>query len=192
MLFEFQNVTKTYGSVTALDDLSVAVPEGAIGLLGPNGSGKTTMIRGLLGLIPVDRGSGQILGMDFQKRQLDIRRAVGFAPEDECLFPGVVGVEFVGYAGELVGMRPKDALQRAHHLSFEVRVKDGVAAMARGLLAAGCVTEVRDDLLLVRVPDGQSGDLVWKVAAAERRQIRYLRPQRSTLEEVFLQAVEPT
>jgi ABC-2 type transport system ATP-binding protein len=302
MLFEFQNVTKTYGSVTALDDLSVAVPEGAIGLLGPNGSGKTTMIRGLLGLIPVDRGSGQILGMDFQKRQLDIRRAVGFAPEDECLFPGVVGVEFVGYAGELVGMRPKDALQRAHevldyvglgearyrkvesystgmkqrlklasaivhdprmlildeptngmdpqgreevielardlahnkgmsllfsshllpdveavcdhvvvlgggklltqgsirelkrahHLSFEVRVKDGVAAMARGLLAAGCATEVRDDLLLVRVPDGQSGDLVWKVAAAERRQIRYLRPQRSTLEEVFLQAVEPT
>jgi ABC-2 type transport system ATP-binding protein len=43
MLFEFENVTKTYGSVTALDDLTVAVPPGAIGLLGPNGSGKTPM-----------------------------------------------------------------------------------------------------------------------------------------------------
>ena len=47
---------------------------------------------------------------------LDIRRAVGFAPEDECLFPHVVGVGFVAYAGELVGMRPHDALQRAHEV----------------------------------------------------------------------------
>ena len=99
MLFQFEDVTKTYGPVTALDNLSVTVPIGAIGLLGPNGSGKTTMIRTLLGLIPVDRGSGEILGMDFRRRQLDIRRVVGFAPEDECLFPHVVGVEFVAYAG---------------------------------------------------------------------------------------------
>ena len=85
----------------------------AIGLLGPNGSGKTTMIRTLLGLIPVDNGTGEILGMDFRRQQLDIRTMVGFVPEDECLFPQVVGVEFVGYAGELVGMSTKDALQRA-------------------------------------------------------------------------------
>src|SRR5579863_9940947 len=88
-LFQLDGVTKTYGAVTALNDLSFAVPAGAIGLLGPNGSVKTTMIRTLLGLIPVDAGSGQILGMDFRHRQLDIRRAVGFAPEDECLFPRV-------------------------------------------------------------------------------------------------------
>ena len=57
-LFQFQDVTKTYGPITALNNLSLAVPPGAVGLLGPNGSGKTTMIRALLGLIPVDRGSG--------------------------------------------------------------------------------------------------------------------------------------
>ena len=74
------------------------------------------MIRTLLGLIPVDSGSGEVLGMDFRRRQLDIRRQVGFAPEDECLFPHVVGVEFVAYAGELVGMSPNDALQRAHEV----------------------------------------------------------------------------
>ena len=90
----------------ALDNLSVSVPEGAIGLLGPNGSGKTTLIRTLLGLIPIDRGAGEILGMDFRRQRLDIRRAVGFAPEDECLFPRVEGVGFVAYAGELVGMAP--------------------------------------------------------------------------------------
>ncbi len=116
MLFQFEGVTKTYGSVVALDNLSVSAPKGAIGLLGPNGSGKTTMIRTLLGLIRVDRGSGQVLGMDFRRRQLDIRQAVGFVPEDECLFPHVVGVEFVAYAGELVGMSTKDAMQRPHEV----------------------------------------------------------------------------
>ena len=116
VLFQFENVTKTYGAITALNNLSVTVPPGAIGLLGPNGSGKTTMIRTLLGLIPVDSGSGEVLGMDFRRRQLDIRRVVGFAPEDECLFPHVVGVEFVRYAGELVGMSAGDGLQRAHEV----------------------------------------------------------------------------
>ncbi|HEV8001780.1 MAG TPA: ABC transporter ATP-binding protein, partial [Planctomycetaceae bacterium] len=116
MLFQFEGVTKTYGRVVALDNLSVSAPAGAIGLLGPNGSGKTTMIRSLLGLTRVDRGSGQVLGMDFRRRQLDIRRSVGFVPEDECLFPHVVGVEFVTYAGELVGMSTKDAMQRAHEV----------------------------------------------------------------------------
>ena len=116
MLFRLQGVTKTYGKVTALRDLSVAMPEGAIGLLGPNGAGKTTMIRTLLGLIPVDAGGGEVLGMDIRARRLDIRQAVGFVPEDECLFPGVEGVEFVAYAGELGGMRTKDAMQRAHEV----------------------------------------------------------------------------
>jgi ABC-2 type transport system ATP-binding protein len=300
MLFQLENVTKTYGAVTALDHLSVTVPTGAIGLLGPNGSGKTTMIRTLLGLIPVDSGSGEILDMDFRRRQLDIRRAVGFAPEDECLFPGVEGVEFVGYAGELVGMSTKDALQRAHevldyvglgearyrkvetystgmkqrlklasaivhdpkllildeptngmdpagrddilelsrdlahnkgmslvfssHLlpdveavceyvvvlgsgrvltqgkiqelkqvhnqCFEVRLKADMAPFAHRLTALGCTTEMRDDVLLVQVPLGRSPQILWQTAAEERKQIRYLRPQRSTLEEVFLKAVD--
>src|SRR5205085_2987190 len=44
------------------------------------------------------------------------RRYVGFAPEDECLFPQVAGVDFVAYAGELVGMSRKDALQRSHEV----------------------------------------------------------------------------
>ncbi|HWY86135.1 MAG TPA: ABC transporter ATP-binding protein, partial [Gemmataceae bacterium] len=116
MLFHLDALTKTYGAITALNNLSMTVPAGAIGLLGPNGSGKTTLIRVLLGLITIDHGSGEILGKDFRRRQLDIRREVGFAPEDECLFPRIVGVDFVAYAGELVGMKSKDAMQRAHEV----------------------------------------------------------------------------
>ncbi|MGA2582734.1 MAG: ABC transporter ATP-binding protein [Tepidisphaeraceae bacterium] len=302
VLFQLEGVTKTYGAVTALNDLSLSVPFGPIGLLGPNGSGKTTMIRTLLGLIPVDAGSGQILGMDFRHQQLDIRRAVGFAPEDECLFPRVEGVGFVAYAGELVGMTYKDAMARAHevldyvglgearyrmvetystgmkqrlklasaivhdpkllildeptngmdpagreeilqlardlahnkgmsllfssHLlpdveavcdhivvlgggklltqgdlqqlkqvhnrCFEVRLKLDGNGFSQRLSALGCTVESHDDLLLVQIPEGKSPQMLWQTALEEKQQIRYLRPQRSTLEEVFLKAVEQT
>ena len=49
---------------------------------------------------------------------------------------------------------------------------------------------MRDDLLLVQIPEGKSPQMLWEVAAEQQQQIRYLRPQRSTLEEVFLKAVE--
>src|SRR5438128_9201327 len=116
MLFALHDVTKTYGKITALRQLSVSVPAGAVGLLGPNGAGKTTLIRTLLGLITTDSGGGQVLGMDIHSQRLDIRQAVGFAPEDECLFPGVAGIESVAYAGELCGMNWKHAMQRAHEV----------------------------------------------------------------------------
>src|SRR6516225_2384388 len=124
MLFELRDITKTYGPVTALRRLSVEVPEGAVGLLGPNGSGKTTLIRSVLGLITMDAGDGRVLGLDIRGQQLEIRQAVGFVPEDECLFPSVAGVEFVGYAGELGGMSRKDAMQRAHEVLDYVGLRE--------------------------------------------------------------------
>jgi len=116
LLFRLEGLTKKYGKVTALNGLGVEVPVGAVGLLGPNGAGKTTMIRSLLGLIELDAGEGEVLGLDIRKQPLAIRQVVGFAPEDECLFPGVDGVGFVGYAGELAGMGRTDAMQRAHEV----------------------------------------------------------------------------
>ena len=155
MLFELHDVTKTYGRITALRQLSVAVPPGAVGLLGPNGAGKTTLIRTLLGLIPVDAGGGEVLGMDLRGRRLDIRQAAGFVPEDECLFPGVPGVEFVAYAGALCGMSRADALQRAHEVLNYVglgearyrRVESYSTGMKQRLKLAAAV--VHDPRLLV-------------------------------------------
>lgn len=299
MLFQLKDITKTYGSVTALRNLSVEVPEGAVGLLGPNGAGKTTLIRTLLGLIVIDRGEGMVLDMDIRVRQLDIRQRVGFVPEDECLFPAVEGIEFVAYAGELAGMARKDAMQRSHevldyvglgearyrrvesystgmkqrlklasaivhdprllildeptngmdpagrqevidlakdlahnkgmsllfssHLlpdveavcdhvvvlgrgsllaqgliqdlkqvhkrHYEVRVKNDPDRFARAVSARGCRVETREDALIVELPLEETEEILWKTAAASGEQIRFLRPQRSTLEEVFLEAV---
>jgi ABC-2 type transport system ATP-binding protein len=299
MLFRLSNVTKTYGPVTALRQLSVEVADGAVGLLGPNGAGKTTLIRTLLGLITLDAGEGEVLGMDIRIRRLDVRQAVGFMPEDDCLFPAVPGVGFVAYAGELCGMGPADAMQRAHevlnyvgldearyrrvesystgmkqrlklaaalvhdprllildeptngmdpagrqdmielardlahgkgmsllfssHLLPDVEaVCDHVLVLGRGaLLAQGAIAELKEvhagayevrlkgdpgaflsrlreagaearphgDVLQVHLPHGQAPALLWRIADELGEQIRYLRPQRSSLEDVFLQAV---
>ena len=159
MLFQLDQVTKTYGRITALDNLSVEVPEGAVGLLGPNGSGKTTMIRTLLGLITIDRGDGRVLDRNIRRDQFDIRRHVGLAPEDECLFPGLPGIEFVAYAGELCGMSRTDGMQRAHEVldytgvgEFRYRRVDGYSTgmKQRIKIAAALVHDPR--LLILDEP----------------------------------------
>jgi ABC-2 type transport system ATP-binding protein len=82
-------------------------------------------------------------------------------------------------------------LKQIHRRCFEVRLKADSGAFAGQLAAQGCLTRMRDDLLIVELPEGVSPQILWQTAARERQQIRSLRPQRSTLEEVFLKAVEP-
>jgi ABC-2 type transport system ATP-binding protein len=65
-----------------------------------------------------------------------------------------------------------------------------MSAFARRLESLDCKTQWQDEVLRVQIPAGQSQQVLWQAAAAEHDQIRYLRPQRSTLEEVFLNAVE--
>jgi hypothetical protein len=81
-------------------------------------------------------------------------------------------------------------LKQVHEQCYEVRVKFDLAPFAERLKAAGCATEFHDDVLRVRLPSGQSPQLLWQAAADQQDQIRFLRAQRSTLEDVFLQTVE--
>ena len=93
-------------------------------------------------------------------------------------------------AGRRLAQGRLRARKQAHEHTLEVRVKADPAGFARRLAELGCGVEPHDDLLRVRLPEGSSGDLLWQVAASSGEQIRYLRPQRSTLEEVFLKAVD--
>src|SRR5262249_9206351 len=93
-------------------------------------------------------------------------------------------------AGKLLAQGKISEMKQLHSQCFEVRVKADPAPFAQRLRDIKRSTEVREDLILVRLPDGQTPQLIWKAAADNRQQIRNLRPQRSTLEEVFLKAVE--
>lgn len=62
------NLTVRYGAKTAINDLSVRIPEGCVGLLGANGAGKTTLIKTLLGFVKPNSGEGQVLGLMWQRK----------------------------------------------------------------------------------------------------------------------------
>lgn len=120
MLIELKNVSLFFGTTVALDNLSLEVQGGAVGLLGPNGAGKSTLLKTLLGFIQPNQGSAAVFGMNVERDPLEIRRQVGYMPEDECLIPGMNAVQLVSYAGELCGMPSRDAMQRSHEVLYYV------------------------------------------------------------------------
>jgi ABC-2 type transport system ATP-binding protein len=93
-------------------------------------------------------------------------------------------------SGKLLAQGKIQDLKQLHSQCYEVRLKTDPTHFAQRLTALGCRAEQRDDSLIVRLPDGESQQMLWQAASDYKQQIRYLRPQRSTLEEVFLKAVE--
>jgi ABC-2 type transport system ATP-binding protein len=98
--------------------------QGAVGLLGPNGAGKSTLIRILLGFLSPDKGGGRVLGYDIKDEQREIRRYVGYMPEDDCFIPGLDAVSFTSYLGELSGMPRQEAMKRAHEVLYYVGLEE--------------------------------------------------------------------
>ncbi len=113
-LLELSGITHFYGRLCALNDVSLQIEQGAIGLVGQNGAGKSTMMQILLGLIKPSQGDARVLGLDVRSSGIALRGRVGFMPERETLIPGLHGIEMVSLAGELCGMARKQALRRAH------------------------------------------------------------------------------
>ncbi len=115
-LFELEQVTHFYGRLCALRGVSARVEPGAIGLVGQNGAGKSTILKILLGLIRPTSGGGQVLGHDVRGGKPALRGRVGYMPEADVQVPGLRGVEMVALAGELSGMPRRHALRRAHEV----------------------------------------------------------------------------
>src|SRR5262245_15282060 len=113
-LLELDKVTRSFGPVEALKDVSLRLPPGRIGLLGPNGAGKSTLLKLLMGLLPPTSGSGKVLEKPLGSWQL--RQRIGFMPEADSLVPGLQGVEYVALAGELYVMARDQARRRAHEV----------------------------------------------------------------------------
>jgi ABC-2 type transport system ATP-binding protein len=127
-----EGLEKRYGSIRALEGLTLTLPAGPTGLLGPNGAGKSTLIKLLLGQLEPSGGRARIAGFDPTQRsqRLALRRRVGYMPESDCLIPRMNGVEIVTALGRLTGMSARDAITRAHEVLDYVGLEE---ARYRGL-----------------------------------------------------------
>ncbi|MDM4016878.1 ABC transporter ATP-binding protein [Roseiconus lacunae] len=115
-IIEVDHVTKRYGAVDALRDVTLKIPPGVTGLLGPNGSGKSTLIKALLGLLKTQSGSGRVLDFKWPRDGQLIRDSIGYLPEDDCYIAGLDGIESVRLMAELSGLSGKEALRRSHEM----------------------------------------------------------------------------
>ncbi|MGH9247035.1 MAG: ABC transporter ATP-binding protein [Acidimicrobiales bacterium] len=107
-----QNLTKRFPRVTALDQLSLAVGTGVVGLVGANGAGKSTLIKILLGLLAPTSGRAEVLGLDVTTQGPELRQRVGYMPEHDCLPPDVSATEFVVHMARISGLPPAAARER--------------------------------------------------------------------------------
>ncbi|MCP3695848.1 MAG: ABC transporter ATP-binding protein [Planctomycetaceae bacterium] len=116
LLVYVDQVSKSFGRIQALTDVSLDIGPGVTGLLGPNGSGKSTLIKILLGLLQSDSGETRVLGMDPRRQARAIRTQVGYMPEDDCYIENVEAVEMVRFGARLNGQPSLESLRRAHEI----------------------------------------------------------------------------
>ncbi|HWX18404.1 MAG TPA: ABC transporter ATP-binding protein [Candidatus Binatia bacterium] len=116
VVIETQALTKVFGPQRALDAVNLQVAPGAVGLLGPNGAGKSTFMKCLLQLLPITSGSARLLGREVGREGREIRKRVGYTPEQDCHIPGMAGCEYVTYCAQLCGLPFQAARQRAHEM----------------------------------------------------------------------------
>ncbi len=116
LVIETKALSKVFGEQRALDSVDLQVCPGAIGLLGPNGAGKSTFMKCLLQLQPITSGSAKLLGREVGTEGREIRKRVGYTPEQDCHIPGMVGCEYVTYCAQLSGLPFQAARQRAHEM----------------------------------------------------------------------------
>ncbi len=107
-------LSKFYGSIRGIHEVSIKVPAGGVGFLGPNGAGKTTLIRTLLGILRPTKGTANVLGYDIKSRINEVRDRIGYIPEFNTSFiPDMTAMKFVAFCGRMNGLAHSESKQRA-------------------------------------------------------------------------------
>lgn len=119
-VIELENLRVRYGQRIALDGLTARLTGRAVGLLGPNGAGKSTLIATLLGFVKPAEGSARLLGQPADRAPADLRRWIGYMPENDAFIGNMSAVALTRMMAELSGLPPETALERAHESLFYV------------------------------------------------------------------------
>ena len=124
-MIEIQHVTKHYGPVTAVDDVSFRVEKGQIlGFLGPNGAGKTTTMRVLTGCVPPTGGTAKIAGFDVLDEPIEAKRRTGYLPETPPLYPDMTVREYLMFCARINGLPRADRTKRIDEAMGRTAVGD--------------------------------------------------------------------
>ena len=124
-IIQLDNLTKQYDDQFAVHHLSLTIEKGEIfGLLGPNGAGKTTTILMMLGLSEPTSGSLSVCGLNPTRNPLDVKKKVGYLPDDVGFYQHMTGMQNLLYTAQLNGIPKQEAERRANDLLKKVNLLD--------------------------------------------------------------------
>jgi len=112
-MIEVRGITKSFGTMRALDNVSFQIKQGEIlGFLGPNGAGKSTTMKIITTFLAADQGSVKVDGIDVLEKPLDVRRRIGYLPENVPLYLDMNVHEYLKFVGEARGLSGSRLSQR--------------------------------------------------------------------------------
>jgi ABC-2 type transport system ATP-binding protein len=124
-MIEVEQLSKTYGPIRAIEDVSFVVEKGEIlGFLGPNGAGKSTTMRILTCFMPPTSGTARIAGYDIFADSLQVRRRLGYVPENAPLYTDMPVVSFLKFAAEVKGLSRRERLRQVGQVMDDCGIKD--------------------------------------------------------------------
>ncbi len=147
-----ENVTKRFGSLTAVDNLSLEVKYGELfGLLGPNGAGKTTLLNVLSTLLEPTEGGAQVGGFDVEHDSENVRKIIGVCPQEPAYYRHLSGRENIELFGQLHDMPKEELKQRADELIKKIGMEDSADRQAKEY-SGGMVRRVSTVMALIHEP----------------------------------------
>jgi len=135
---KLRGVSKRYEDIVAVDNIDLNVEHGEIlGLLGPNGSGKTTTLKIVLGLVKPDSGSVNVLGIEATNDPIAVKKQVGYVPESPRLYEFLTGLEYLDFIGDIYGVALSEKQTRIKEyleaLELEGREGDMISSYSEGM-----------------------------------------------------------
>jgi len=156
---QIDHLVKTYGSVRALDDISLHIGSGMFGLLGPNGAGKTTLMRILTTVLPPTSGHVRVDSLDVTQHPAQVRRQLGYIPQDFGFFKALNAFETLDYIGTMKNIpqpqrrRQVESLLEQVHLTEDARRRvDGYSGGMKQRLGIAQALLGDPELLVVDEP----------------------------------------
>ena len=124
-MIEVRNLTKFYGAKAAIEDLSFSIPPGEIiGFLGPNGAGKSTTMRILAGYLSASSGTACVAGFDIARESEEVRKRVGFMPENNPLYEDMRVREYLKFRARLKGLNAQQSRERSEEVMEQFDLHD--------------------------------------------------------------------
>jgi len=152
-VIEVQHLTKRYGPVTAVDDISFSVERGEIlGFLGPNGAGKTTTMRVLTGYMPPTDGKAIVAGYDVFEQPIEAKRRTGYLPETPPLYPDMSVRDYLSFVARIKGVPRSERKARIDEMLRKTHIAD-MANRQCGKLSKGYRQRVGLAQALMHNPD---------------------------------------